>query len=121
MSPTLKWSADAARSASLPAALVALVLLTGWSPTIGSAGNGSIVEPARICGTNSSRSRRCNFGHRDCLAAGKGEAACNRALAICRSCIDVMVACQRQTALSCATCTQRYGDCMAPWVEIMSR
>lgn len=80
---------------------------------------GAAAEPARLCGTNSSRSRRCNFGHRDCIASGKSQERCDRALAICRSCITGMVACMRQTSTACSTCTDRYSTCMQPWVELM--
>lgn len=76
-------------------------------------------EPARLCGTNSSRSRRCFFGNRECLKNGKSQADCDRALSICRSCIDGMVACARQAANSCAVCTERYSSCMAPWVALI--
>ena len=78
-------------------------------------------EPVRLCGTNSSRSRRCNFGFRDCVQAGTAAKECERALGICRSCIDVIVACMRTTGTSCATCTQRYDACMQPWVDIMTQ
>lgn len=109
-----------------------LALLGGWrataQPITASGISGAppttayqATEPVRLCGTNSSRSRRCNFGHQDCLNSGKSKKDCDKALSICRTCIDVMVACMRQTSISCATCTQRYSDCMAPWVEMMSR
>ena len=79
----------------------------------------SISEPVRLCGTNSSRSRRCNFGFSDCLASGKSGAVCEQALLVCRSCITSMVACSRQTETSCTVCQERYGVCMRPWVKLM--
>ena len=80
---------------------------------------GSSAQPARLCGTNSSRSRRCNFGYRDCNQSGKSQATCDKALGICRSCIDTIVACMRQTSTTCADCHQRYDVCMQPWLELM--
>ena len=79
----------------------------------------SVAEPARLCGTNSSRSRRCFFGNRECLRNGHSKAECDKALAICHSCIDGMVACARQPSSSCGVCYERYGACMQPWVAII--
>jgi hypothetical protein len=78
----------------------------------------SMVEPVRLCGTNSSRSRRCNFGYRDCLRDGREDALCLKALSICRACITKMVACSRNTAASCTECHEQYGACMEPWVKL---
>ena len=79
----------------------------------------SSIEPVRLCGTNSSRSRRCYFGNRECLRNGHSQEQCDRALAICRSCIDGMVACSRQASSSCGVCYERYGTCMQPWVALV--
>jgi hypothetical protein len=79
----------------------------------------SAAEPARLCGTNSSRSRRCYFGNKECLRNGHSQANCDRALAVCHSCIVAMVACARETSTSCATCQERYGSCMQLWVDLI--
>lgn len=80
---------------------------------------GALAEPARLCGTNSSRSRRCFFGNRECLRNGHSKADCDRATAICHSCISSMVACARVAANSCADCTEHYSTCMQPWVALI--
>ena len=80
---------------------------------------GALAEPARLCGTNSSRSRRCFFGNRECHRAGHSKADCDRAIAICHSCISNMVACARVAANSCADCTEHYSTCMQPWVALI--
>ena len=106
---------------------LALAVIVGTAPALAQhVGPGampgvtsSIAAPARLCGTNSSRSRRCFFGNRECLKNGHSKDECDKALAICRSCIDGMVACARQPSNSCGVCYERYGACMQPWVAII--